>query len=308
MGDENCGSRSARAWELARRQHGVLTRRDLLALGFSDKAIRHRIATGRLHRVARGVYAVGRRELTAEGRWMVAVLACGERAVLSHRSAAALWGIAEERRGRIDVSIRGTRRCARRGLRARTRPGLSPGDLTRHRGIPVTSPVRTLLDLATELPARRLERAVNEADKHGLTDPEALRRALEGQAGVPGVKALRALLDRDTFRLSDRELEVLFRPIAAAAGLPVPATKVLVDGFEVDFFWPELGLVVETDGFRYHRTAATQSRDALRDQTHTAAGLTPLRFSHHQVKYEPARVRKVLAATASRLIARQSPA
>lgn len=174
-------------------------------------------------------------------------------------------------------------------------------DVTAVGGIPVTVVVRTLLDLANELPPNRLERAVNEADKLDLIDPEALREALEDHAGERGVKPLRSLLDRATFRLSDRELEVLFRPIAASAGLPVPETKVFVNRFEVDFFWPQLGLVVETDGFRYHRTAAAQSRDALRDQTHTAAGLTPLRFSHHQVKYEPERVRRVLAATAARL-------
>jgi len=181
------------------------------------------------------------------------------------------------------------------------RPALPIEDLTVARGIPATNVVRTMLDLATVLTPRRLERAVNEADKLDLIDPEALRVALEGHAGVPGVKPLRKLLDRDTFRLSDRELEILFRSLAASADLPTPQTKVVVNGFEVDFFWPDLGLVVETDGFRYHRTAATQSRDALRDQTHTAAGLTTLRFSHHQVKYEPERVRQVLAATAARL-------
>ncbi len=162
-------------------------------------------------------------------------------------------------------------------------------------------PVQTLLDLATELSSNRLERAVNEADKRDLVDPEALRAALEHHAGEPGVPTLRTLLDRQTFRLSETELEVLFRPLAAEAGLPTPITKEMVNGYEVDFFWPDLGLVVETDGLRYHRTAAAQSRDAERDQTHTAAGLTPLRFSHYQVKYEPDRVRRVLARTAANL-------
>ncbi len=97
-----------------------------------------------------------------------------------------------------------------------------------------------------------------------LIDPEARHNALEDHAGEPGVKPLRKLLDRDTFRLSDHELEVLFRALAASSGLPAPQTKVFVNGFEVDFFWPDLGLVVETDGFRCHRTAAAQSRDALR--------------------------------------------
>jgi hypothetical protein len=152
-----------------------------------------------------------------------------------------------------------------------------------------------------ELPLNRLERAVNEADKRDLIDPESLRAALERYAGECGVRRLRALLDRDTFRLSDQELEVLFRPIAESAGLPTPETKVHVNGFEVDFFWPQLGLVVETDGLRYHRTAATQSRDALRDQTHTAAGLATLRFTHRQVKYESRHVRSVLLRTARNL-------
>jgi very-short-patch-repair endonuclease len=291
---------------MARRQHGVVRRAQLLELGFTKKAVEHRLRSGRLHTVHRGVYAVGRRSLSREEGWMAAVLACGEGAALSHGSAGALWGIAVERRGRIDISVNGTRRCSRDGVCARVRANLAPGDLTLHRGIPVTAVVRTIVDLAAELPQGRLERTVNEADKHGLIDPEGLRAALEDHAGTPGVKPLRALLDRDTFRLSDRELEVLFRPLASGAGLRTPETKHPLNGFEVDFYWPELGLVVETDGFRYHRTAATQSRDALRDQTHTAAGLTPLRFSHHQINYEPTRVRRVLAETAARLSAYRS--
>jgi hypothetical protein len=144
-----------------------------------------------------------------------------------------------------------------------------------------------------------MERAVNEADKRDLIDPEALRTAIEEYGGRPGAPRMRRLLDRDTFRLSDSDLEVLFRPIAEAAGLAPPLTKQHVNGFEVDFHWPDLGIVVETDGLRYHRTPSAQSRDALRDQTHTAAGLTTLRFSHHQVRYEPAHVCRILAAAAS---------
>ncbi len=232
---------------------------------------------------------------------MAAVLACGRGAALSHGSAAALWGIGREDGRWINVSVR--RRCNHRppGIKAHTRPALSPKDLTEEDGIPVTTPIRTLIDQATELPPKRLERAVNEADKRDLIDPESLRAALDAYAGQPGVRPLRMLLDRQTFRLSDTELEVLFRPIAARAGLPTPLTKETVNGFEVDFYWPDLGLVVETDGWRYHRTASAQTRDALRDQTHTASGLTPLRFSHYQVKYEPRHVHDVLSRTAANL-------
>lgn len=231
---------------------------------------------------------------------MTAVLAAGDGALLSHRSAAALWGIAPETRG-VEVSVARHAWLRRPGLRIRVRAAMPPRDLASREEIPVTSPVRTLVDLGGELGPLALERAVNEADKRDLVDPEALRDELCLYAGVTGVTALRTLLDRHTFRLSDTDLEVLFRPLAARAGLPVPLTKQIVNGFEVDFHWPELGLVVETDGWRYHRTPAAQSRDALRDQVHTASGLTPLRFSHYQVKYEPEHVRGVLGRTAARL-------
>jgi len=144
---------------------------------------------------------------------------------------------------------------------------------------------------------------VNEADKYDLIDPESLRSELEAFAGEPGVKPLRALLDRHTFRLSDSDLEILFRPIATAAGVPEFLTKAWVNDFEVDFFWPALELVVETDGLRYHRTPSEQTRDHQRDQTHVAAGLTTLRFTHWQVKYEPAYVRRILKRTAQHLTA-----
>jgi hypothetical protein len=239
--------------------------------------------------------------LSAERRWMAAVLACGEGAALSYRSAGALWGILTEDRSRVDVSVRRPSAHRRPGIRARSRPSLPSGDVVIHNWIPVTQPRRTLLDLATELRPGDLERAINEADKRDLIDPESLREALDAFRGQPGVRALRRLLELDAFLLSDSQLEVLFRPIAEAAGLPAPRTKAVVGGFEVDFFWPDLGLIVETDGLRYHRTSSAQGRDRLRDQTHTAAGLTPLRFTHRQVKYQSGHVKQVLSSTVDRL-------
>jgi Protein of unknown function (DUF559) len=284
-------ARSRETWRLAGRQHGVLSRQQLLALGFSSRAIEHRRDTGRLHLVARGVYAVGWPALDRRRRWMAALLACGDGAVLSHRSAAALLGIGTEQPGLVDVSVR--RRCELRrpGLRIRGRPRLAPEALGLSDGIPVTSPAQTLVDLTTELDIVAVERAVNDADKRDLIDPEALRVALDHFAGEPGVRPLRDLLDRLTFRLSDSDLEIFFRPIAAEAGLPPPLSKQIVNRFEVDFYWPNLGLIVETDGLRYHRTPAAQKRDALRDRTHVIAGMSPLRFSHHEVRYEPRKVR-----------------
>lgn len=146
-----------------------------------------------------------------------------------------------------------------------------------------------------------LERAVNEADRLNLADPEELRDALGRYRDERGVARLRELLDRRTFRLTDSELERRFLRIVDDAGLPVPLTGRWLSGFRVDFHWPDLGLVVETDGLRYHRTPAQQARDRLRDQAHLAAGLTPLRFTHRQVRFEPGYVRLTLLAVVNRL-------
>jgi hypothetical protein len=292
---------------LVGRQHGVIARSQLFSLGFSKSAIEHRVRTGRLHAVRRGVYAVGRPQITREGRWMAAVLACGPEAMLSHRSAAALWGFGEEHPGYIEISVRRHSKPRHPGIRTHDRPGLWNRDIGTHLGVPVTTPVRTFLDLATVTGPKTLERAINEADKLDVIDADSLRRALEDHPGQPGICLLRHVLDKDTFRLSDDELERLFRPLAAAAGLPIPLTKHMVNRFEVDFFWPDLGLVVETDGWRYHRTPSAQTRDALRFQVHVAAGLTPLRFSHWQVKHEPRHVEDILTKTAANLRGQPAP-
>jgi very-short-patch-repair endonuclease len=284
---------------MACQQHGVLARRDLLALGFTPDAIKHRIATGRLHQVRRGVYAVGRRELTREGRWMATLLASGDDAVLSHGSAASLWGIGPEWR-LIEVTVRHRVWSRLSGVKGRARPSLPDQDLTVHRRIPVTTVARTILDqAATPISDASLERLVNEADAARYIDLDlpALRRYCDLRVGEPGVRRLRRLLDPETFRLSDSELERLFRPLAIAAGFPQPLTKATVNGYEVDFYWPDLALVVETDSLRYHRNAIKQSRDLLRDQVHTAAGLTTLRFTHWQVAREPRHVEGILAST-----------
>jgi very-short-patch-repair endonuclease len=299
MGQES-DTRSKRAWELAARQHGIVTRQQLLALGFGRRSIEHRVARGRLFPVSLGVYAVGWPALNQRRQWMAAVLAGGSNAALSHRSAAALWEIGEEG-GWIEVSVR--RRCELRrpGIRFRGRPSLAAGDIVLRDDIPATAPVQTLVDLATELDPMALERAVNDADKRDLIDPDALRADLARFRGDPGVRPLRHLLDKLLFRLSDSDLEIYFRRIVRAAQLPTPLTKQHVNRFEVDFFWPDLGLVVETDGLRYHRTPSAQLRDARRDRAHVMAGMTPLRFTHYEVRYEPGRVRAALVKTIAML-------
>jgi very-short-patch-repair endonuclease len=230
---------------------------------------------------------------------MAAVLASGDDTILSHGSAAALWGIGPEWR-MVEVSVRHRAWSRLGGVKGRARPSLPDQDVTVHRGIPVTTVPRTILDqAATPISDASLERLVNEADvaKRLDFDVPALRRFCDLRTGEPGVRRLRRLLDPETFRLSDSELERLFRPLAIAAGLPQPLTKAIVNGYEVDFYWPDLRLVVETDSLRYHRNAIKQSRDLLRDQVHTAAGLTTLRFTHWQVAHEPRHVEAILAST-----------
>ncbi len=299
------------AWALCERQHGVVTRRQLLGLGFSEKAIERRLGSGRLHHVSsvRGAYVVGRGEVSTEGRWMAAVLVCGDGAVLSHSSAAALMRIGVERDA-MEVSVPGHSHRARSDIEIHRRSSLRPGDAGEFKRIPVTSPALTIIDLAADRSNSDpvVERAVNEADKYDLITPHDLRAELEAHRSQSGVARLRLMLDRRTFRLTRDELERRFLPLAAEAGLPPPLTANWVNGFEVDFHWPKLGLVVETDGLRYHRTPAEQARDRLRDQTHTAAGLTQLRFTHGQVRYEPEHVRAILRRTAERMSRAALPA
>jgi very-short-patch-repair endonuclease len=294
MVGSNSGTRDQAAWRLVREQHGVVTRADLLALGFGPRRIEHRVKSGRLHPIARGIYAVGRPDLTPYGRWIAAVLVCRGGAALSHRSAAALWGIGKEERGRIDLTVRRECRIRRAGLMVRARASLPERSVVRRFGIPVTNPTQTLVDLATELKPVRLERAVNQADVHDLVDPETLRRSLDSYAGMPGARTLRTMLDRHTFRLSDSDLEIYFRPLALAAGFPLPLSKQWILGFEVDFHFPDHGLIVETDGLRYHRTPAQQARMVKRDQTHTSHGFRVLRFTHWQIAHAPNEVAPVL--------------
>jgi very-short-patch-repair endonuclease len=227
------------------------------------------------------------------------VLACGSDAVISHETAGVAWRMSRRLSGLTEVSVPASANPRVSGIRVHRRSGLRAEDVTHVGVIPITSPIRTLIDLGTRLTSNQLEAAINEADKLDLVDPETLRRALDDYAGQPGVGVLRDLLDRHTFRLTDSELERRFLRIVRDAGLPVPETQARVCGFRVDFYWPELGLVVETDGLRYHRTAAQQAKDRHRDQALIAAGLTVLRFSHADVRYAPQRVVEILRAIRS---------
>jgi very-short-patch-repair endonuclease len=301
MGQQIVQSMAKAVWALARKQHGVVARWQLVELGVNRDAIHHRLEIGRLHRTPwTGVYAVGRPQLTQEGLWMAAVLACGREAVLSHAAAAALLGVLKCT-SPIEVSVPLSCRPRRPGIKVHRRSNLRPSMLTKYRGIPVTNIVCTLVDVAPQLRDSELEVSINEADKLDLIDPDTIRTSLDEYAAQPGVAIVRRVLDIPTFSLTDSALERLFKPIPRRAGLSRPLTQVELHGYRVDFYWPDLGLIVETDGLRYHRTPHLQSRDRVRDQVLTAAGLTVLRFTHRQIRYDAEHVEETLRTVAARL-------
>jgi very-short-patch-repair endonuclease len=277
---------------LARRQHGVVARRQLLELGMTAAAIRHRLESGRLFELHRGVYAVGRRDVGTFGRYTAAVLACGPGALLSHCSAADLWGIRRQWDGPVDVAVRAGFRHRRRGINPHRRAVLGPQRLLH--GIPVGDPISILIDLATCLETEEVEDAVNAADHRELVATPDLRIALDAVPVRPGVGRLRRILEAQTFSRSQTALERRFLPIARAAGLPAPGSQIRLGRYRVDFHWPELGLVVEADSLTYHRTVAQQTTDMERDQAHARAGLRTLRFNHRQVFQRPSYVRQVI--------------
>ena len=282
------------AWDLVRRQHGVIARRQLLALGFTRQGIEHRIRKGRLHPIHPGVYAVGRPELTQHGRWMAAILAKGPAAVLSHRSAASLYGIAKQKANAIHVAVPvHSRRRSSHGITVHRRTELRAKT---RQGVPTTTIEDTLIDLATGLSGDALKQAINEADKRDLVDPEALREAA-AEMRRPGAAAVRSVMNG--FVRTDSPLERAFLRIVEQAGLPHPHTQAHVNGHRVDFFWPELKLVVETDGLRYHRTATQQAADRQRDHAHFLAGLTALRCTHGQVEDDATHVEALMRRVAA---------
>jgi very-short-patch-repair endonuclease len=289
-------------WDRARKQHGVVARRQLLAIGYTRSAVEEGLRAGRLHRLEwRGVYLVGRPEFTRHGRLMAAVLACGPSAVLSHASAAALWGIWDYRGTEIFLSVPAVgRRHKRRGLTVHRR-NLSSRDLTRHWGIPITRPLQTIIDMATQLDRDQTERLIDRADATNLIRADSLREAVHRAKGQRGVPLLLDILDRDHFVLSESELERLFVPLAKKAGLPKPQSQRRFGPHRVDFWFPALDLVVKCDSLRYHRTPQQQTRDVTRDHAHLLAERNWIRFTHHQIAHEPDYVVRTLTALVLRL-------
>jgi very-short-patch-repair endonuclease len=275
--------------DLATRQYGVVSRRELLEAGLGTRAIEHRIAAGRLHKLHRGVYAVGHRVLSREGRWMAAVLAGGESAVLSHRSAAALWEIRPTSSRPPEITAPGE--VARRELHSH-RARLGDDEATIHRGIPVTTPARTLLDLAGIVPRHQLERAAEQAEVLHLADLTSLDALFQRYPRRKGVRVLRAVVEsgRPT-KLTRSELEARFLVFLDRHELPTPRVNARVPAggrrLEVDCVWPNERVAVELDGHAWHSSRAAFERDRARDRALQAAGWRVVRITWRQVRDEP---------------------
>jgi predicted transcriptional regulator of viral defense system len=279
---------------LAEKQHGVVAHRQLLGLGLGPRAIQYGAENGRLHRIHRGVYAVGHPAIGFHGRLMAAVLACGAGALLSHRSAAWMWGLRRASGSGIDVT--GPRCRGRKGIAVHRARNLRDDDRSVVEAIPVTSVARTLLDLAEVARPRELERAVEEAERLRLFDLGAVEELSARSRGRRGLRRLRALLaDVDVTPPPTRsELERGFFELCRKAGLPVPSTNIFLAGFEVDAAWPEQWLVVELDGYAFHGSRAAFERDRLRDAALQAAGYRVVRVTHRRLRTERAAVTETL--------------
>jgi very-short-patch-repair endonuclease len=258
---------------IAARQHGVVTAEQLQIAGLSWGGIRRRAAAGRLHRIHRGVYAVGHSALSQEGRWLAAVLACGDGAVLSHRSAAALWKIARPT-DVIDVTVSGPGgRAKRRGINLHRSRTLFSSDSTQRSGIPVTKPARTLEDLRRTVSHKELAVAVREA--------EFLRLPIGERLAPDGTRS---------------ELEARLLRICRRHRLPRPLVNARVGPFAVDFLWRAQRLIVEVDGWESHRTRSAFEGDRARDARLKVLGYEVVRFTWRQIASDPAPVAGTIRA------------
>ena len=285
---------------IAARQRGLITLRQLEAAGLRRGAIKHRIARGRLHPLYRGVYLVGHSLPVASAREQGAALACGESAVLSHRSAARLWRLPVREPAEVEITVAG-RDVRQRGIRIYRVAHLDPRDIRRQKGLPLTAPARTLLDLAAVIPRQTLEQAVAEALARRLTSMSALRDALERAPRRHGARALRELLDRRAAPAWTRsDAERLMLAIIRREHLPEPATNIQLEQWNVDFLWRDQGLVVEVDSYGFHSSPAAFERDRRKDLDLDDSDLRVRWVTFQQLRDEPEqtvrRLRRWLAA------------
>ncbi|MGC1166954.1 MAG: type IV toxin-antitoxin system AbiEi family antitoxin domain-containing protein [Solirubrobacterales bacterium] len=288
--------------QLATRQHGVVALAQLAKLGFGVRAVERRLRDGRLHKLHRNVYAVGHTRVSQHGFWWAAVLAYGDESLLSHRSAAALWGLARRRAGAIDV----TAPLGRQGPSRRDgiwihRGRLHTEDGDERAGIPVTSVARTLFDYAEVVDFQRLERAWEETDRLKLLRLREVERVCERGYGRRALKPIRRLLaETQAVTRTRSPLEDRFQRFCRFYDLPAHSTNVEVLGKEVDVLWPAAKLIVELDSWEFHSHRAAFQRDRARDTRLLVAGYRTARVTHDRLDKEAtalaAEIRELLRA------------
>jgi very-short-patch-repair endonuclease len=295
---------------LAAAQFGVVSRAQLRVVGVTESGIARRVEAGRLHRVRRGVYAVGHPVLGRHARWLAAVLSCGAGALLSHSSAGSLWGLRPSDATYVDVTVPGPSRRRGAGLRVHRAGHLGADEVATHAGIPVTSAARTILDLAAALSDdRALERVLDRAEVLRLTDVTRLVAVAEAHPGHHGAGRLRRTLAEHTpgTTLTRSDLEERMLALCRNRGLPQPRVNHFVAGLEVDFLFAEQRLVIEADGWAFHRSRAAFERDRERDAALTLAGHRVLRFTDRQVEREPATVAAAITAALGAALSAPGP-
>jgi very-short-patch-repair endonuclease len=282
---------------IAELQRGILARSQLVAAGLSPAAIKHRLRTGHLHVLYPGVYLLGRPRLEPLAAATAAVIYAGGQGVLSHHTAARMWSLFDGPESPVELSAVGTGMRSRRGLTVHRTRSLSQADVRLYMGLPVTSPARTLLDLAGILDMAELEAAYAMALRRKFVRLDEISAAIARAPRRMGIATLRALLDHgEQPTLTRSRYERKLRALIRAADLPQPLVNTKVEGHEVDFFWPQHRLVLEFDGFGTHGRRSSFETDRLRDQRLVAAGHRVLRITARQIDFTPHAVIARLAA------------
>ncbi|TVP42841.1 MAG: DUF559 domain-containing protein [Gemmatimonadales bacterium] len=275
-------------WDLAHRQRGVVTRDQVLAVGWSPWALNRRVQAGLLRELFPRVYMVGAGEPPG-AREQAALLVAGEGALLSHQTAAAQWGFLPPASGEpIHVMLVGTERGRVTGLRTHRVRRLQPEERSERAGFPLTSPARTMLDVAAVVGGRKLERLLSGAERSGLVPAKTWPGLLVRYRGRPGVAALRAAMEIPKGPAFTRSAaEDAFLDLVRRAALPRPESNVALESREIDFLWREECVAVEVDGYEYHRTRRDFDRDRAKDAWLIARGFRIVRLSWHQIVEEP---------------------
>ena len=285
---------------LARVQHGVVARAQLLELGLTPKQIKARVRVERLHPLHRGVYLVGHDAAAPGASQIAAVLAAGAAAQISHLSGLQLWRLPGPAPDLIDVTVPADRTLTRPGIRFHRTDALTPRDTRRVERIPVTSPARTLLDVAALLSSTALERALGEAIARRLVRRSDLRDQLERNPGRPGTPSLRALVRGATPAWTRSEAEAELLALLRAADLPLPAANQKLGRYEPDLLWREQRVIVEFDSWQWHSSRRAFEADRRRDADLAARGYTVIRVTWRQLATEPHAVVARIAAALAR--------